>query len=73
MWIDGVKFMTVRSRDASSKRWNRGGYLTYGNDVDKGELVYGPVIVAGFGGDATFRGLTEFEKDVLWSHLLYLS
>ncbi len=73
IWVDGVKFITVRPRDASPGKWKRRSYFTYGNDLRNGTLVYGPMFIVGFGGEDTLRGLTEFEKDLLWNHLLYLS
>jgi hypothetical protein len=65
VWFKGVRFVLFSSR-ASPDKFDKRVSLSYGPDVSKGNVVYGPVIIAGCADEETVRSLTEFEMDLLW-------
>ena len=59
--ISGIRFGVIYDAEGTGKKWEGYAGIIVG-DVP----VYGPAFVYGLSEDGRPRGLTEFEKDLLW-------
>jgi hypothetical protein len=72
IWVKGIKFFVFRSRE-SAKFHEYRTYLCYGKEILGAKSVYGPVIITGQEDGNRIRSLTEFEKNVLWDNVRFMT
>jgi hypothetical protein len=73
VWFEGERFILLSSRNTPKYHENR-AYMHYGHDpMVRGSWIYGAVVVIGCESYDRMRSLTEFEKDLLWNCIRYVT